>query len=202
MNRMRLFTVVVLGSSAFAQSLPTAKVIVSKLSVPTYPRLALQARIQGAVELNIEVRPDGSIESADIVSGHPMLIPAAVESAQKSEFACKECRESLTPYHMTYKFELGEAISCKEIDANGYGIYDANAGTQVSQLQDTITVVGRPFPTCDPAGTISFLKFRSVKCLISAVFHSAPQAGATVTGEISPLHSLTQVNRDLSANAC
>src|SRR6266403_586286 len=165
MSRMRLFTVVVLASSALAQSLPTAKVILTTLSVPTYPRLALQARIQGTVALNIEARPDGSVESADVVSGHPMLKTAAVESAQKTEFECKECRESLTPYRMTYKFELGEAVCCKGIDANGYGIYDANAGTQVSQSQDTITVVGRPFATCDPAGTISFLKFRSAKCL-------------------------------------
>jgi hypothetical protein len=66
---------------------------------------------------------------------------------------------------MTYKFEFGEAVYCKGIDANGYGIYDASAGTQVSQSQDTITVVGRPFATCDPSGTISFLKFRSAKCL-------------------------------------
>jgi TonB family protein len=165
MSRLRLFTLVMLASSAFAQSLPTAKVVVTKLSAPTYPILALQARIQGTVELNIEVRPDGSIESADVVSGHPILQTAAVESAHKSKFECKECRDSLTPYRIIYKFELGGAVSCKDIEANSNGIYDANAGTQVSQSQDTITVVGSPSPICDPAGVISFLKFRSAKCL-------------------------------------
>jgi TonB family protein len=165
MSRFRLFALAVLASSAFAQSLPTAKVIVVKLSVPKYPPLALQARIQGTVELNVEVRPDGSIESTHLVSGHPILKTAAVESAQKTKFECKECPEPITPYRMIYKFELGEALSCEDIDASGYGIYDANAHTRVSQSQDTITVVGRPSPTCDPAGTISFLKFRSAKCL-------------------------------------
>jgi TonB family protein len=164
-SRLRLFALVVLASSAFAQSLPTAKVIVVKLSVPKYPPLALQARIQGTVELNVEVRPDGSIESAHLVSGHPILKPAAVESAQTTKFECKECPEPLTPYRMIYKFELGEAVSCEDIDAGGYGIYDANARTQVSQSQETITIVGHPTGTCDPSSAISLLKFRSAKCL-------------------------------------
>jgi hypothetical protein len=45
---------------------------------------------------------------------------------------------------MTYKFELGDAIYCKGIDANGKGIYDAAEGTEVSQSQGIITVRARP----------------------------------------------------------
>jgi hypothetical protein len=56
-------------------------------------------------------------------------------------------------------------VYCKGIDANGYGIYDAKSYTQVSQSRDTITVFDRPFATCDPVVKISFLKFRSQKCL-------------------------------------
>jgi len=165
MSWMRLFTLALLVSTALAQNLPETKVIVTKLSAPIYPKLALQARIAVTVELNVAVRPDGSVDSISVVSGHPMLNPAAIESAQRTEFQCTNCREPLTPHRMTYKFELGEAIYCKGIDANGYGIYDANAGTLVSQSQNTITVVGRPFGTCDPAEKISLLRFRSAKCL-------------------------------------
>ncbi len=165
MRGIRLFALALLVSSALAQNSPETKVIVTKLSAPTYPRLALQARIAGTVELTITVRPDGSIESVAAVSGHPMLKAAAIESAQKTEFECKDCREALTPYRMTYKFELGEAVYCKGIDANGYGIYDATADTQVRQSQDMITVLGRPVATCDPSFKITFVKMRSAKCL-------------------------------------
>jgi TonB family protein len=127
--------------------------------------LALQARIAATVELNVALRPDGRVESVALVSGHPMLTSAAIESAQKTEFLCKECREHLTLYHMTYEFRLGDAVYCKGIDASGYGIYDAIPRTEVSQAQGTITVLGRPYPTCDPAERILFVKFHSAKCL-------------------------------------
>lgn len=165
MKLLRLLLFVALASSVIAQNFSATRVVASKLSPPTYPRSALQARIAGSVELNVAVRPDGSVESVTLVSGHPMLKSAAIESAQKTEFECKDCREPSTLYHMTYKFELGDALFCKGIDANGYGIYDANTDAQVSQSEDTITVRGRPYATCDPTETISFLKFRSAKCL-------------------------------------
>ncbi len=139
--------------------------MVSRLSPPIYPKLALQARIATTVLLNVTVRPDGSVESVALVSGHPMLNGAAMESEQKTEFECKNCREPSTSYHMTYKFELGDLLYCKGIDANGYGIYDASAYTEVRQSQGIITVRGRPYATCDPVERISFVKFRSAKCL-------------------------------------
>ena len=165
MSRTGLFVFLALASVAVAQSLPEPSVIVNKLSPPVYPKLALQARIATAVVLDVTVRPDGSVDSVAVFSGHPMLNDAAKESASKTTFQCKDCREPSTSYRMTYQFELGDAVYCKGIDANGYGIYDASAETQVSQSQDTIFVLGHPSGTCDPSGTISYLKFRSAKCL-------------------------------------
>jgi TonB family protein len=164
MSRVGLF-VFLAASSAIAQNFSTPRVIVSKLSPPTYPRLALQARIAGSVEMNIAVRPDGNVESIALVSGHPMLKSTAIESAQKTQFECKDCREPSMLYHMTYKFELGDALGCKGIDADGYDIYDASGGAQVTQTQAVVTIRGRPYATCDPTEKISFLKFRSAKCL-------------------------------------
>lgn len=144
---------------------PEATVKVRRLSPPIYPKLALQARIATTVVLNVTVRPDGSVDSVALVSGHRMLDGAAMESAQKTDFECKNCRVTSTPYRMTYNFELGDAIYCKGIDANGYGVYDASSDTEVNQSQDIITVRGRPYATCDPVERISFAKFRSAKCL-------------------------------------
>lgn len=39
----------------------------------TYRPLPRRANITGDVELKLEVRKDGSIQSASVVSGHPML---------------------------------------------------------------------------------------------------------------------------------
>jgi len=47
---------------------------------PTYPPLARQARIQGQVVLRAVISKDGSISNLTLVSGHPMLAPAAIEA--------------------------------------------------------------------------------------------------------------------------
>jgi periplasmic protein TonB len=50
---------------------------------PNYPPLARQARIQGAVVLQAEISKDGSIENLRLISGHPMLAPAAIEAVKQ-----------------------------------------------------------------------------------------------------------------------
>jgi hypothetical protein len=46
-------------------------------TMPSYPPLARQARIQGTAVLNALVSKDGAISSLQLVSGHPWLVPAA-----------------------------------------------------------------------------------------------------------------------------
>lgn len=48
--------------------------------VPTYPSLARSARIQGTVVLQAMISKLGTIENLRLVSGHPMLAPAAIEA--------------------------------------------------------------------------------------------------------------------------
>ena len=50
---------------------------------PNYPPLARQARIQGTVLLQAVIGRDGSIENLRVVSGHPMLAPAAIEAVRQ-----------------------------------------------------------------------------------------------------------------------
>ena len=49
----------------------------------TYPPLAKQARIQGTVRFNAVIAKDGSIQNLQVVSGHPLLIPAATEAVRQ-----------------------------------------------------------------------------------------------------------------------
>jgi len=50
---------------------------------PNYPPLARQARIQGQVVLQAEISKDGTIQNLQLVSGHPMLAPAAIEAVKQ-----------------------------------------------------------------------------------------------------------------------
>jgi protein TonB len=50
---------------------------------PSYPPLARQARIQGQVLLQAEISKDGTIENLRLISGHPMLAPAAIEAVKQ-----------------------------------------------------------------------------------------------------------------------
>ena len=53
---------------------------------PSYPPLARQARIQGSVLLQAEISKDGSIENLRLISGHPMLAPAAIEAVKQWKY--------------------------------------------------------------------------------------------------------------------
>jgi periplasmic protein TonB len=53
---------------------------------PVYPPLARQARIQGTVVLQAVISKDGSIEGLHLVSGHPMLAPAAIDAVKQWKY--------------------------------------------------------------------------------------------------------------------
>lgn len=50
---------------------------------PVYPPLARQARIQGTVVIHAVIGKDGAIQELELVSGHPMLAPAALEAVKQ-----------------------------------------------------------------------------------------------------------------------
>jgi TonB family protein len=50
---------------------------------PQYPALARQARVSGDIYLTITVGPDGHITHIQVIMGHPLLIPAALEAVKQ-----------------------------------------------------------------------------------------------------------------------
>src|SRR5581483_7611671 len=50
---------------------------------PVYPPLAKQARIQGVVRLNAIIGKDGTIQNLTVSTGHPLLVPAALEAVKQ-----------------------------------------------------------------------------------------------------------------------
>jgi periplasmic protein TonB len=53
---------------------------------PIYPPLALAARIEGTVRLEAVISREGTILNLRAVSGHPLLIPAALAAVQRWVF--------------------------------------------------------------------------------------------------------------------
>lgn len=51
--------------------------------VPTYPPLARQARISGTVRLVGVIGKQGDIQSLQVISGHPLLVQAAVSAVRQ-----------------------------------------------------------------------------------------------------------------------
>lgn len=50
---------------------------------PTYPILARQAHIQGTVTLTAIIDKEGMIQNLQLVSGHPLLAPAAIDAVKQ-----------------------------------------------------------------------------------------------------------------------
>ncbi len=50
---------------------------------PAYPQLARSARIQGPVILAAIISKAGAIENLRLISGHPMLVPAAIQAVRQ-----------------------------------------------------------------------------------------------------------------------
>ena len=50
---------------------------------PTYPALARQVRVEGHVELHAIIATDGTIQSLQVISGHPLLVQSALEAVRQ-----------------------------------------------------------------------------------------------------------------------
>jgi protein TonB len=50
---------------------------------PVYPRLAASARISGTVRLKAVISKDGHIENLSLISGHPLLVQAAMDAVRQ-----------------------------------------------------------------------------------------------------------------------
>jgi TonB family protein len=132
--------------------------VLTKLADPTYPPLARQAGIVGDVDLMLTIRRDGSVESAVVVSRHPMLKQAALESAQGSQFECGGCGEVVTPYALKYRFQITSRGYPKDCDYT-----EKQPPAEVDLPHHQVTVSAWAMEICDPASQI--IKVRSAKCL-------------------------------------
>jgi len=83
------------GAAGISQDAPAQRVRVSddvmrgvlvKKVAPIYPPLARQARIQGTVFLDVLIDKSGNVVRVQLVSGHPMLSPAAMDAVRQWKY--------------------------------------------------------------------------------------------------------------------
>jgi periplasmic protein TonB len=54
---------------------------------PVYPTIAIQARIQGNVVLHAIISKDGAVSELQVLSGHPLLVNAALEAVRQWRYS-------------------------------------------------------------------------------------------------------------------
>jgi TonB family protein len=50
---------------------------------PSYPELAKRMGVTGVVKLLVTIAPNGTVKSAKVVGGHPLLVDPAMEAVRK-----------------------------------------------------------------------------------------------------------------------
>jgi len=149
-------------AQTFADDSRTGVVLV-KLSAPIYPPAARAAHITGDVDLILTVRQDGSIESAVAASGPPMLKPAALDSAQHTQFECRKCSGAENPYRLVYTFKIEDDGSCMPTANKSKQDSQDQTYPQIADAEHRVTTTAQVICISDPAS--DFKKSRSLKCL-------------------------------------
>lgn len=163
MKRLFISTIIpvfILLGAVFGQNQPSLEIsqeaAIARLSDPVYPALARQARIMGEVRLRLRLHDDGTVESVEVINGHPLLKQAASESAAKSEFVCPKCDQG-SPINFVYSFEIRERCHfgphCERLDSDQ---------PLVTTSPNRVTISASPLCTCDPSATL--IRIRAAKC--------------------------------------
>jgi TonB family protein len=124
--------------------------VITKLSPLVYPPTARATRTTGDVILILKIQPNGSVTSATVVSGHPLLSQFALENAQRSQFACNGCGEKAHPYRLVYTFELeSPSKDTASVNEQAAKIDPQHPFLRISQSDGHVIVVDEPFFTVD-----------------------------------------------------
>jgi TonB family protein len=153
------------GQSSSSSEAAQAGPILFTLSPPAYPRIAQVAHITGDVHLTLIISQKGTVESAVVDSGPPLLQKAALESARQSRFECRGCARTATShsYSLIYTFQLFEPRECTSDVTSTGAPHTSPPIPGVFQSKNHVTIVEEAVCIIEPASPLR--KVRSVKCL-------------------------------------
>lgn len=130
------FTFLAASQEASPQGVPVGQSVMAgqivKKVAPIYPPLARQARIQAPVVLKVLISKSGDVENLQLVSGHPMLAPAAIEAVKQWKY--KPYLVNGDPVEVATTVTVNFTLSGKS-PAEGV-VGDAPGGTTSSNPED------------------------------------------------------------------
>ena len=137
-------------------------VILLELSQPLFPQMARIANVEGEVDVNVIVQPDGRTE-AFVTDGHPLLRQSALDSARHSRFECRLCTAPLS-YQLVYVFKRVDGDCCNAVSGPVGVEQEPESYDQQGRPRTRVVITVDRFCTCDPGGELR-RKSRSLKCL-------------------------------------
>ncbi len=94
----------------------TAKLNLVGFVQPEYPPLAKVARIAGIVRASIVIDETGNVKEIKLISGHPMLAPAALNAIRKWKYKPFEVDGKTTSVQTEVEVSIPPSITQSEID--------------------------------------------------------------------------------------
>jgi TonB family protein len=86
--------------------------------------LARQARISGIVNLSVRIAADGTVKNIEVINGHPLLIPAALDAVKQWVFQAQ-------PAEITTKVEVPFALPPGEAPASATQPLEPRKGSTI-----------------------------------------------------------------------
>ena len=142
---------------------------------PEYPEIARAAKIGGVVKLRARIASDGSVKSLYLISGHPLLVRAALDAARQWTYSpLGQGVEAQTT--ITVEFSLAEAG--KSAPNNATPVSGSQAATirlkNGRAIQaDTVREVGDKLEY-----TIGEGEYKISKSLVEEVIHASSSSAA------------------------
>jgi len=125
MSKLPILCFLVLIASV-AQARTQAEPVLKAHDQPVYPPLSRVARVTGQVKLDFVVNQNGEPVSVTVVSGHPMLAPAAEASVWTWRFSMPKSN-SLEDVHLstTFDYVLSDPAANDSIAAPHPAVFDS-----------------------------------------------------------------------------
>lgn len=181
MGTLRIIVgVVVLLGLCVAQSIPdlTQEEAIARLTnrvAPVYPPLARQARIQGEVVIRFTISEEGVTTNIRLVSGHPLLSPAALDAVKQWRFRPYEVDDEpvAADTQVSVKFTLGPTAEQRADLRRDAWVkeYEQRSGARVFRSTDDIvppTIVSNRNAIVPPRVSTEISDGVAVWCIVDA----------------------------------
>ena len=74
-----------IAASAPASAEDDGRKLKSKVA-PTYPELARRMNVTGTVKLQVTIAANGTVKTAKVIGGHPLLVDPAIDAVKKWKY--------------------------------------------------------------------------------------------------------------------